>query len=129
MKAPLPEMLHGRKASDIFLEFSGDFINAYIKNTGNVMPKSQQLEEIMQIPWVIWNAYAFNGKDNIAYLGSLKLFFNQLPPEPKRYAEDMVEKRKTIYSKYKYGLGKYTVTTFPETGEINLNLESVNPDK
>ena len=123
----MPEMLHGRKASDVFLEFSVSFIKAYIRNNGNIMPKAKKLEEILKIPWTIWNSYSFDGKDNIAYLGSVKLMLKKLPPEPRRHAEEMLENRKTIYSKYKYGLGKYKIKTHPETGHINLKIDSIDP--
>ena len=50
----LPEYLHGRKASEVFLEYAMPAINMLLKDTGNKL-SAKELETMLVIPSCIWN--------------------------------------------------------------------------
>jgi hypothetical protein len=122
----LPKILKGRKASEVFLDYSKPFIDYAFKDK---RINAKDLEYALRIPWMIWNAYVLtkHQKNSIDYLANINALIGNQPLEIKNLINLMHQRKQTAFKKYKYMMGKYKLTFDESSHEINLSIESILP--
>lgn len=122
----LPKILKGRKASEVFLEYSEPFITYAFKNKRIT---AKDLEYALRIPWMIWNAYVLTNhqKNSVDHLANIHLLIGDQPPEIKNLMNLMHQRKQTVFKEYKYMMGKFKLTFDESSNEIHLSIESVLP--
>src|SRR6185437_2407988 len=94
----LPPELKNRKGSEVFMEYVEPFLNALVLDRAqkNIydLPSIQELENILRLPWCIWNAIiAENNLNNeINFLQLIDTLASNMPPSVKGLL-DMMKKR------------------------------------
>ncbi len=102
-------LLNGKKISDIFNEYALPVIETYMYDAGYASLEDvsiEELDQILQFPWVIWNAVVAQGKDTIDYLGSITLLTKHTPQEVKELIKFMRKRKETKFKKYDFFLGE-----------------------
>ena len=112
--------LKGRKASEVFLEYADPCLRIGIEQIGRAT--SEQIEQILQIPWMIWNACVIKDDptQKVDFMASIHLLSRNHPDEAKAFIKNMEKRKKTLFKKYHYLLGKMTLTTDEKTGGLTL---------
>jgi hypothetical protein len=123
----MSEHLQGRKASEVFLEYADPFLRLGLEQLGR--GTLEQIEQILQIPWTIWNACILQNDPNqkVDFMASIRLLLRRQPGEAKLFIEQMKERKKMLFAKYNYLLGKMTLTADEQTGGLTLILETRLP--
>ena len=122
----LPKILKGRKASEVFLDYSKPFIDYSFKDK---RINAKDLEYALRIPWMIWNGHVLTkpDKDSIDYLANIKALIENQPLEIKNLINLMHQRKRNAFKKYKYMMGKYKLTFDESSNEIHLSIESLIP--
>ncbi len=101
-------LLNGKKVSDIFNEYASPVIEIYMHDAGytNIENVSiAELDQILEFPWLIWNAVVAKGKDPLDYLGSITLLTKNSPKKVKELIKFMRKRKETKFKKYDFFLG------------------------
>ncbi len=120
-------MLNGKKVSDIFNEYASPVIEFYMDNMGYAGLEEMSIAEIdriLQLPWMIWNAVMLNEKDTIDYPGSITLLTNQSPNEIKELIKFMKKRKETEFKKYDFFLGDIKLNRNANNGIIIMSVEA-----
>ena len=91
-------ILNGKKISDIFNEYASPAIELYMDDAGYTSLDEvsiAEIDQILRLTWLIWNAVVAKGKNTIDYLGSITLLTKNTPTEAKEFIKFM-RKRKEI---------------------------------
>lgn len=118
----LPELLKGKKVSQVFLEFcSPVFDDLSDEDAKNL----EFISDALRVPWMIWNATLLEEKrkgSQMAYHKRMKMMTKTLP-----YAEPMLDfwKRRKIedFGQYKYLMGEYKLIPL-EGYTFSLRIEA-----
>ena len=116
-------LLKGKKGSDTFLEYAEPYLLSYIQATGNTDLKV--IEEVLRIPWMIWNATVLGSKskDAIDYMASIRLRTSHFPPEIKLMIEGLKTRKETLFDQYEYLFSEYKIF-IGHNDEIRLSMET-----
>ncbi|MDR3550712.1 MAG: hypothetical protein P4L31_04820 [Candidatus Babeliales bacterium] len=123
-------MLNGKKVSDIFNEYASPVIELYMDDAGYNSLDDVSIEEmdrILQLPWLIWNAVVAKGKDTIDYLGSVTLLTKQAPIEIKEFIKFMRKRKEIKFKKYNFFLGEVRLNRNINNGQIIMTVEALIP--
>ena len=120
MKA-LPKELKGRKASEVFLEYANPYIQMYLKEKATL----NEIEEMLKLPWIVWNAVIMQEKKNkIDFMASIRLAIKNSSVGANALIESMLERKLNKFAKYRYMLGNFKLR-FNESGqEMILSMET-----
>jgi hypothetical protein len=121
----LPPELKGKKASDTFMEYVEPFLKQ-IMSDGSICTASQ-IEMALKIPWCVWNAVEFDNKDGKKENKFMNLLMGQLPSNSDKLVKELIERKKVLFSQYKYIFGEYSLFMDKETNELRFRVESRLP--
>jgi hypothetical protein len=123
-------MLNGKKISDIFNEYASPVIEFYMNNAGYTSLDDisiAEIDRILQLPWMIWNAIVSNGKTTIDYLGSITLLTRQAPNEVKELIKFMRKRKEKKFKRYDFFLGDVKLNRNMNGGKIVMTVEARFP--
>lgn len=123
-------MLNGKKLSDIFNEYASPVIEIYMNDAGytNLNDISiAEIDRILQLPWLIWNAAVAKGKDTIDYLGSVTLLTKDAPKEIKELIKFMRERKEIKFKSYDFFLGEVKLNRSANDNTIIMSVEARVP--
>ena len=123
----LHKMLKGKKGSDTFLEYVEPYLLSYIQSTGKT--DFESIEEILKIPWMIWNATVLANKpgNTVDYMTSIRSMTNHYPTEIKATIDWLQTRKETLFAQYDYLFSKYKVY-YGNNGEIRFSMETSSAD-
>jgi hypothetical protein len=118
----LPEQLNGRKASEVFLDFSMPLLETIINDESNEL---DDIADSLMVPWMVWNAsvYEFLNDKNEIHLSELM----KKIPKDKQFREMIsffAKRKKEMFGQYNYILGEYNLIP-KEEGGFNLTMASM----
>ena len=125
-------MLNGKKISDIFNEYASPVIETYMDDAGYTSLDDisiAELDRILQLPWIIWNAVVAKGKDTIDYLSSITLLTNNTPNEIKELIKFMRKRKEIKFRKYDFFLGEVRLNRNIHDGKVTMTVEARIPLK
>jgi hypothetical protein len=121
-------LLNGKKISVLFNEYASPMLEFYLEESGYSGLEKMSIDEmhqILQIPWLIWNAVVSKElNDKIDYLGSIILLTKHAPKEIKELIEFMRERKETKFKKYNFFLGELKLARNNMNNEITLMVEA-----
>lgn len=123
-------MLNGKKVSDIFNEYASPVIEFYMDDVGYDSLDDvsiAEMDRILQLPWLIWNAVVAKGKDTIDYLGSITLLTKHAPTEIKEFIKFMRKRKEIKFKKYNFFLGEVRLNRNINNGQIIMTVEARIP--
>ena len=121
------KMLNGKKVSDIFNEYASPVIEIYMDDAGYARLEDMsvaELDRILQLPWVIWNAVVAKGNDRINYLTSITLLTKHAPKEIKELIKFMRKRKEVEFNQYDFFLGDVSLNRDIYDGQINMTVEA-----
>lgn len=124
----LPEYLHGRKASEVFLEYAMPAIDMLLEETGN-KPSVKELEKMLVIPSCIWNKVVAEIDTNINRDNSVtdlllqvdQILHHNIPPGGEEWLYFLRQRKVIDFKKYHYYI-KYTVHR-KNNNELGVKVE------
>jgi len=122
-------MLNGKKVSVLFNEYASPVLEFYLDESGYAGLEEMSVEEmnkVLQLPWLIWNAVVAQGSNNnnIDYLGSITLLTRHTPNEIKELIKFMRKRKETKFKKYNFFLGEIRLSRSNANNEIILTVEA-----
>lgn len=129
-KEKVKSMLNGKKVSDIFNEYASPMIEFYMDNAGYRNPEDMSIAEIdniLKLPWLIWNAVISRGKDAVDYLGSITLLTKHAPNEIKELIKFMRKRKEIEFKRYDFFLGDVRLNRNVNDGKIIMTVEARTP--
>jgi len=122
-------MLNGKKVSVLFNEYASPVLEFYLDESGYAGLEEMSVEEmnkVLQLPWLIWNAVVAQGSNNnnIDYLGSITLLTRHTPNEIKELIKFMRKRKETKFKKYNFFLGEIRLSRSNTNNEIILTVEA-----
>jgi hypothetical protein len=124
-------MLNGKKVSDIFNEYASPVIEIYMDDAGYASVEGvsvAELDQLLRLPWIIWNAVVSQGKNTIDYLGSIKLLTRNTPTEMKELIKFMRKRKETKFKRYDFMLGDVRLKR-NDDGKIMMTVEALGSKK
>lgn len=104
--------LKKRKASEVFLDYAMPYLNI-ILNEIEHQPSTMDLENILRLPWCIWNKIVAEVelKQEISILldQALRLYYYNIPPGREQLIEELKARKRRDFKQYNYYLGRYQV--------------------
>lgn len=125
-------MLNGKKVSDVFNEYASPVIEFYMNDAGYASLDDisiAEIDEILKLPWMIWNAVVSKGKNTIDFLGSISLLTKHAPDEFKELIKLMRKRKETKFKKYDFFLGDIKFNRNINNGKIIMTVEARVPPK
>jgi hypothetical protein len=119
-------MLNGKKVSDIFNEYASPVIELYMNDAGYTSVDDvsiAEMDRILQLPWLIWNAVVSKG-DTIDYLGSITLLTKNAPAEIKEFIKCLRKRKEIKFKKYNFFLGEVRLNRDINNGQIIMSVEA-----
>jgi hypothetical protein len=119
-------MLNGKKVSDIFNEYASPVIELYMNDAGYTSVDDvsiAEMDRILQLPWLIWNAVVSKG-DTIDYLGSITLLTKNAPAEIKEFIKFLRKRKEIKFKKYNFFLGEVRLNRDINNGQIIMSVEA-----
>ena len=124
----LPEYLHGRKASEVFLEYAMPAINMLLEGTGNKL-NIKELENMLVIPSCIWNKVVAETDTNTNIDNSVtdillqvdQILRHNIPPGGEEWLHFLRQRKIIDFKKYHYYI-KYTVHR-KNNNELGVQVE------
>jgi hypothetical protein len=115
--------LHGKKVSDVFLEFVDPILKTLLTERPNA--KLDEYDLTLQVPWMAWNAVVMQEAKHGStdYVEMMEQMLAGQPPILRGLLEFWIERKRTVFSKYKYMIGEYR-TYKREDGEIRFSAEA-----
>lgn len=125
----LPKELMGRKASEVFLEYSQPCLEFCFRD--RIPDNLEKFEKIFMTPWTVWNADVMSNVsgNNVDYLAMIRLSFKNASVDVKQLVDLMIKRKNTLYGKYQYMLGKYALRFDNVENDIKLSVETKMPPK
>jgi len=122
-------MLNGKKVSVLFNEYASPVLEFYLDESGYAGLEEMSVEEmnkVLQLPWLIWNAVVAQGSNNnnIDYLGSITLLTRHTPNEIKELIKFMRKRKENKFKKYNFFLGEIRLSRSNTNNEIILTVEA-----
>lgn len=122
-------MLNGKKVSVLFNEYASPVLEFYLDESGYAGLEEMSVEEmnkVLQLPWLIWNAVVAQGSNNnnIDYLGSITLLTRHTPNEIKELIKFMRKRKENKFKKYNFFLGEIRLSRSNANNEIILTVEA-----
>ena len=119
--------MHGRKASEIFLEYVQPYL--VLCFDPEYEQSIKKIEQGLKTPWMIWNAcvMAESPNEKIDFLLSIRLLLNNQPEPMKELTEFLIARKKRLFHEYQYLLGDFKLSFDKKAGEIRLAIESKKP--
>ncbi len=118
----LPDVLNGRKASEVFLDYTMPIIDSA---AGGNSLDLDELDHALRVPWMIWNACIYDRAGGKKGAGAIAEMKKQMPGD--RNLRDMFlffeQRKKNDFSQYNYLMGEYELVPKGK-GEFNLRMES-----
>jgi hypothetical protein len=115
--------LHGKKVSDVFLDYLEPILKTLVAEQPNATFEEYDLT--LRVPWMAWNAVVLQETkpDTTDYLKMIDQMLVGQPPLMRGLFEFWVRRKLTLFSKYKYMIGEYR-TYKREDGEIRFSAEA-----
>jgi hypothetical protein len=123
----LQSILNGKKVSDIFNEYASPVMKIYMHDAGYASLDDisiAEIDQILQVPWLIWNAVVSKGKDTIDYLSSITLLTKDAPDEIKELIKFMRKRKETKFKKYNFFLGDIKLKRNTHDSQIIMTVEA-----
>jgi len=121
----LPTYLHGKKASEVFMEYSSPCVNILAEEMGRAA-NIIELEKILRLPWYIWNKVIAESDSKDRLKGLLQQVRNiyryNMAPGAEQLMQDLEERKRTTFKLYKYYLVEYKVYK-KNNGELMVSLQ------
>lgn len=125
-------MLNGKKISDVFNEYASPVIEFYMHDAGYTSLDDisiAEIDRILQLPWMIWNAVVSKGKSTVDYLGSISLLTKNAPNEIKELIKFMKKRKETKFKRYDFFLGDVRLNRNINNSKIIMTVEArVSPE-
>lgn len=109
----LPAYLHGRKASEVFLEYATPMMNIALESIDH-KPSIKEIEKILRVPCCIWNMMVAETdphnsriKDELQQID--KILHHNIPPTADQLLHFMQQRKKTDFKQYRYYLASCEV--------------------
>lgn len=125
----LPTYLHGKKASDVFLEYAEPVISISLADMDRE-PTIIEVDKILKLPWYIWNKVVdqFSDSKNINIRKLLeqmqKVYNYNMPPGARELMNSMEERKKTEFKQYQYYVAQCEVYK-KSNNEISVRLSHI----
>jgi hypothetical protein len=123
----LQSMLNGKKVSVVFNEYASPVLEFYLEEAGlsglNEM-SIEEMNQVLQLPWLIWNAVVAKDRDTIDYLASISLLTKHTPEEIKELIKFMRKRKETKFKRYKFFLGEFKLDRNMLNHQIMLTVEA-----
>ena len=113
------------KVSEVFQEYSMPFLIFALEDTNE--PTIKQLNDIMNIPFITWNAYHVqqkNGIDKINYNEWLRSLIKDFPEAVKQMIDLMILRRKNEFAEYDYMIGAHEFYIDDKTKLMRFRAEA-----
>jgi hypothetical protein len=123
----LQSILNGKKISDIFNEYASPVMEIYMHDAGYTSIDEVSIadvDQVLRVPWLIWNAVVSKGKDTIDYLSSITLLTKDAPKEIKELIKFMRKRKETKFKKYNFFLGEIKLNRKASDGQIIMTVEA-----
>lgn len=120
-------MLNGKKVSVIFNEYASPVLEFYLEESGYAGLDEMRIEEmnqVLQLPWLIWNAVVAKDKNTIDFLGSITLLTRHTPEEIKELIKFMRKRKESKFKKYDFFLGELKLNRNTATDQVMLTVEA-----
>jgi hypothetical protein len=120
-------ILNGKKISDIFNEYASPVIELYMDDAGYTSIDEvsiAEIDRILQLPWLIWNAVVAKGKNTIDYLGSITLLTKNTPTKAKEFIKFMRKRKEIKFKKYDFFLGEVKLNRNINSGQFIMSVEA-----
>ena len=99
-KAELEKVLDGKKASDIFYEFSEPVIR--LLEAAGKLDDVEAQNEVLYVPWYVWNAVVMAELGDDTLMGKYREMEENLPEEFGPNAEEIFALKRGPFAKYKF---------------------------
>lgn len=127
MKKP-PDVLKGRKASEVFQEYVHPYLQLYVEE--NPRATAEELEKCIIAPWTVWNAVVMQEKNsNVDFIAGVRLMMSTMPAEPQILIESMIERKLKAFAEYRYAIGEFKIRLDEKTNVMMLWVEARTPPK
>lgn len=126
------KILNGKKISVVFNEYASPFVEDYMYSAGydNLDAISpEELDHVLRLPWMIWNAVVLQGDSSIDYFGSITLLTKDAPDEVKELIKFMKKRKETKFKKYNFCLGDIKLNRNAHDNKVILTVEALLPPK
>ncbi|HQW57557.1 MAG TPA: hypothetical protein PK583_01190 [Gammaproteobacteria bacterium] len=129
----LHPLLKNRKVSEVFMEYVEPFLNALLLDRAQKgiydAPNIQELENVLRMPWGIWNAIIAESVSNneINFLQSIDMLSKHMPSSIKGLLEMMKKRKRIDFEQYQYYLGDYQVY-YDQNNELRIKVEATSPN-
>lgn len=123
----LQSILNGKKISDIFNEYASPVMEIYMHDAGYASLDEvsiAEIDQVLQVPWLIWNSVVSKEKDTIDYLSSLTLLTKDAPTEIKELIKFMRKRKETKFKKYNFYLGEIKLNRNVSNGQIMMTVDA-----
>lgn len=130
---PLHPLLKNRKVSEVFMEYTEPFLHALlldrVQKGIDDLPSIQELENVLKMPWCIWNAIVAESVMNneINFLQMIDILASHMPPSIKGLLEMMKKRKRDDFEQYQYYLGNYQVY-YDQNNELRIKIEATSPN-
>ncbi len=133
MENQLPPHLKGRKASEVFMEYVEPFLTKLLSDRVdkgiNTTPSIEEFEQILRVPWCIWNAIVAETVPNnkINFLEWIDSLVSHMPPSLKELLDFMKKRKRSHFDQYRYFLGIYKFY-YDQNNELRVRVETSLPN-
>lgn len=120
-------MLNGKKVSVVFNEYASPVLEFYLEEagyTGLAEMSIEEMNQVLQLPWLIWNAVVAKDKNTIDFLGSITLLTKHTPGKIKAFIKFMRKRKETEFKKYNFFLGEFKLNRNILDDQIILTVEA-----
>lgn len=123
----LQSMLNGKKVSVIFNEYASPVLEFYLEEAGLSGLDEMSIEEmngVLQLPWLIWNAVVAKDKNTIDFLGSITLLTKHTPEEIKKLIKFMRQRKENKFKRYNFYLGEFKLNRNIHNAQFTITVEA-----
>lgn len=125
LEKKLSVFLQKRKASEVFVDYAMPYLNIILNDIEHE-PSTTDLENILRLPWCIWNKVVAESdlKQELSILleQALRLYYYNIPPGGEQLIEDLKTRKRKKFKQYNYYLGRYQVYS-KSNGTLIIKVE------
>lgn len=129
---PVKKALNGKKISVVFNEYASPFVEDYMYSAGYDNLDTiglEELDQVLRLPWMIWNAVVLQEDSSIDYFGSITLLTKDAPDEVKELIRFMKKRKETKFKKYNFCLGDIKLNRNANDSKISLTVAALLSSK
>lgn len=123
MQQSFSEKYNGKKVSEIFKEYVDPVLQIYFQDFDQI--DLDALDQMLKVPWMIWNSLVFKKNINIKidYSASIDLLIRNRP-EVKFIIEMMRKRKKDLFNDYDFLFGHYKLSFDENASELKIWVEA-----